>query len=186
MFLLMTAFHPRPRRNTPLRLDALCAGGIQAEKLGLQASPVSSYVPPADRYAVVPDHLGAGFNRCAALFSPAQSTSCSCGSVTLGGWHSTSWSVLMCLVPLMMTLMIPLDRCDPVRSFTQHRPRRWHRPGDAGCKEAARLTRACAAAAAWRQGLSLIWPTEGPRATPRRPRELRPPLEVNTVPLRGL
>ena len=30
--------------------------------------------------------------------------SCSCGSETLWGWHTTSWSVLRCLVPLMMLL----------------------------------------------------------------------------------
>ena len=32
--------------------------------------------------------------------------SCSRGSLTLWGWHTTSWTVLMCRVPLMMLLMI--------------------------------------------------------------------------------
>ena len=58
-----------------------------------------------------------------ALFSFANNTSsCSCGSMTLWGLHTTSWSVLMCLVPLRMLLMMlhqfhlhqpwRLDRCN--------------------------------------------------------------------------
>ena len=39
-----------------MRLDDLCAGSIRPGQLGLNASPVSTFVPPADRYAVVPDH----------------------------------------------------------------------------------------------------------------------------------
>jgi hypothetical protein len=41
--------------NLPVRLDDLCAGGIQPDELGLTATPQASYVAPADRYAVVPD-----------------------------------------------------------------------------------------------------------------------------------
>ena len=47
-------------RHSPQRLDDLCAGSIKADTLGLTASPAAAYVPPADRYAVVPDHPGAG------------------------------------------------------------------------------------------------------------------------------
>ena len=32
--------------------------------------------------------------------------SCQCGSMTLWGWHTTSWTVPMCLLPLMMLLMM--------------------------------------------------------------------------------
>lgn len=46
-------------RHTPQRLEELCVGSIQAEKLGLNALPAAAYVPPADRYAVVPDHPNA-------------------------------------------------------------------------------------------------------------------------------
>lgn len=42
-----------------MRLEELCAGGIDLEALGVSASPVTTYVLPADRYAVVPDHSSA-------------------------------------------------------------------------------------------------------------------------------
>ena len=43
----------------PKRLDDLSVGSIKAEELGLHASPTGTYVPPADRYAIVPDHPSA-------------------------------------------------------------------------------------------------------------------------------
>ena len=46
-------------RHVPQRLEALCVGSIHADKLGLNALPAAAYVPPADRYAVVPDHHSA-------------------------------------------------------------------------------------------------------------------------------
>ena len=45
-------------RPSPKRLDALSTGSIKAEELGLGASPTGTYVPPADRYAIVPDKPG--------------------------------------------------------------------------------------------------------------------------------
>ena len=39
-------------------MDALSTGSIRAEELGLSASPTGTYVPPADRYAIVPDKPG--------------------------------------------------------------------------------------------------------------------------------
>lgn len=46
-------------RNSPQLLTDLCAGSIKPDDLGLTASPQTTYVPPADRYAVVPDHAHA-------------------------------------------------------------------------------------------------------------------------------
>ncbi len=46
-------------RNAPVRLAELSTGSIKLEDLGVSASPLTTYVPPADRYAVVPDHSDA-------------------------------------------------------------------------------------------------------------------------------
>ncbi len=42
-----------------MRLEELSAGSIKLENLGASATPLTTYVPPADRYAVVPDHSDA-------------------------------------------------------------------------------------------------------------------------------
>ncbi|KAK9903587.1 hypothetical protein WJX75_009396 [Coccomyxa subellipsoidea] len=52
--------HNEPKdTNSPVRLTELSAGSIRLEDLGATASPLTTYVPPADRYAVVPDHSDA-------------------------------------------------------------------------------------------------------------------------------
>lgn len=44
----------RQIRHAPRRLDALSAQTIDLARLAATAGPTSSYVAPADRYAVVP------------------------------------------------------------------------------------------------------------------------------------
>lgn len=50
----LTPTLPGAARLSPRRLEALSAGFIDLARLAATAGPTSSYVAPADRYAVVP------------------------------------------------------------------------------------------------------------------------------------